>query len=106
MTCRYFAGAIVCGSPVGVVRRKYLDCPVCERRTRFVIRFGGAWYGSTGTCCRCGDSWQDGEQGERPFARGWRKEAIAIAQQEWVEAMTPREYEAAVRRDIEWAMGS
>ena len=66
----------------------------------------GAWYGTDETCCRCGDCWQDGELAMRPFARGWRKAAIAKAQQEWADAVTPREYRAFTRRDIEQAMGS
>jgi hypothetical protein len=66
----------------------------------------GTYYGSDKTCCRCGDKWQDGELAGRPFARGWRKAAIEVAKREWVEAMTPREYNAARRRDIEQAMGS
>jgi hypothetical protein len=39
-------------------------------------------YGTTWTCCGCGDSWQDGERGERPFAPGWRKRSIEHARRE------------------------
>lgn len=37
------------------------------------------WYGWEVTCLGCGDRWQDGERGERPFMRGWRKDSIAKA---------------------------
>jgi hypothetical protein len=45
------------------------------------------WYAPTIYCCRCGDSW-DAEEGrhERPFARGWRRDAVRCARQLWDQA--------------------
>lgn len=54
------------------------DCPTCAKATRFV-EIHVPWYGWTSSCLRCGDSWQDGERLERPFARGWRPRAIEEA---------------------------
>ena len=53
-------------------------CPTCERPRRMLGEFA-EWYGTTWTCAGCGDSWQDGERGERPFAPGWRKRSIERA---------------------------
>lgn len=55
-----------------------IDCPVCERPRRFLSQFQ-EWYGSTITCCGCGDMWTDGEPHERPFAPGWRQQNIRRA---------------------------
>jgi hypothetical protein len=42
------------------------------------------WYGPTWTCLRCGDSWNEDGRAERPFRRGWRKEAIRSAWRAYV----------------------
>lgn len=78
------AVVVVC-SPPAFLHRRILSCPVCKQRRRFAGR-EVAWYGITVSCCGCGDSWTDGERHERPFRRGWRKEAIAAAKRLWTEA--------------------
>lgn len=103
MTCTYFAGATVCTSPQGIVRRRVMECPICTTRKRFVETWGGAWYGSTLTCLGCGDQWQDGELGYRPFQRGWREKSKARAREKWTTALSADDYRTAVRRDIESA---
>lgn len=76
MTCRSLgAGVMVCSPDNRFLRKRYLRCPMCECITEMVRRFDG-WYGTSSMCCRCGDSWSDGELHERPFARGWRARAI------------------------------
>jgi len=55
-----------------------IDCPTCERQRRASAQFQ-EWYGWTTTCAGCGDQWMDGEMGERPFARGWRRQNIERA---------------------------
>lgn len=72
----------VCGPARSGDRRRILHCPVCERRRRHVVNFGGYW-GITVHCCGCGDSWMDGELAPRPFARGWREKAIASAKRRY-----------------------
>ncbi len=47
-------------------------CPTCKRRTYMVWRHT-PWYGHDHTCLRCGESWQDGQMCERPFAPRWRE---------------------------------
>jgi hypothetical protein len=97
--CTTLGGAVICRPP-RLYRRIVRDCPVCKQRRRFVVWWGGMWYGETLTCLGCGDSWQDGERGYRPFQRGWRQKAIAQAKATWAQAVTPREYKAAVRAEI------
>jgi hypothetical protein len=53
-------------------------CPTCERLRRMLCRFE-VWYGWSVTCCGCGEQWEDGEQSERPFMRGWRRKNIEEA---------------------------
>jgi hypothetical protein len=60
-------------------------CPTCATVTRHAVREYG-WYDPTLTCCECGDSWSGGVRHERPFRRGWRKDAIARAEQAWAAA--------------------
>lgn len=77
---------IICdGGPKRYVRTVGF-CPVEKRRRRFT-GFDQTWYGVTWHCCGCGDSWSDGEMHERPFKRGWRKEAIEHAREMWSKAM-------------------
>jgi hypothetical protein len=72
---------IVCRARYFTIRRIW-SCPTCKTRRRMVFH-DEAWYGTTMTCCHCGDSWQDGELYPRPNHRGWRKEAAAKATAEW-----------------------
>ncbi len=55
-------------------------CPVCARPRRMLGHFV-EWYGTTWTCAGCGDSWQDGERLERPFAPGWRQQTVRQARE-------------------------
>jgi hypothetical protein len=75
------SGAICNGGPTFETRRIQV-CPTEGRRRRFYVRFQH-WYGSEWYCLGCGDRWQDGERGARPFARGWRQEAIRRAREGW-----------------------
>jgi hypothetical protein len=82
MTCRSFGGAIVCGPSNDRLRKLYVRCPMCECITEMVWRDSG-WYGDDMMCCRCGDSWCDGELIPRPFARGWRDRAVREHRRLW-----------------------
>lgn len=53
-------------------------CPTCNDIRQFLVE-DFEWYGAKLTCLTCGDAWSDGEREERPFRRGWRKDAIAAA---------------------------
>ena len=77
-------------------------CHTCSSRTRFAVREYG-WYAPTVTCCACGDSWTQGERHQRPFRRGWRKDAIAKAEQTWTEAeqYTEEDREAWIEAELE-----
>lgn len=67
------------------LRKRYIRCPCCQCTTEMVVRYE-AYYGLTTYCCRCGDSWQDGEMFPRPFQRGWRKAAIRRYRKLWDQA--------------------
>lgn len=75
---------IVCRARQYNIRRIF-RCPTCKTRRRMLFQ-DEVWYGTTTTCCHCGDSWQDGELYPRPAKRGWRKEAAAKATAEWLAA--------------------
>lgn len=75
---------IVCWSRYYTIRR-VMRCATCKTRRRMLVQ-DEAWYGSTVTCCHCGDRWQDGERCLRSNKRGWRKEAAAKATAEWLAA--------------------
>lgn len=87
--------------PAEFLLRRRRKCPTCKAVRRFAGR-DAAWYGTTWTCCGCGDSWTDGERHQRPFRRGWRAEAIAAAQRTWDEAAAfdPAEHSAWVRAEV------
>lgn len=89
--------AICFGS--GVYRRRYLHCPVCERRRRFVQHYGGLWYPDTVTCLGCGDAWSGGELLARPFRPRWRPDSIRAARKHWTQAVSPAAFKAI--RDAE-----
>lgn len=79
------AGAI-CDGGERFERRSIQFCPVCKGRRRFYGYFQH-WYGWSWHCLGCGDRWSgDGELGPRPFARGWRAEAIARHKAWWDRA--------------------
>lgn len=99
-------GGAICGGYVFEARRVF-HCPTCDRRRRFYGTFAH-WYGWTWTCLACGDRWQDGERGERPFMRGWRAESMARARKGWAgvqgDARTQRRaFEAGLRAYFEGA---
>lgn len=100
MTCQTLQGAVICSGPRGVNRRRIRCCWNCQTRRRVVEYYGGAYYGSRFTCVHCGDGWGDGERDERPFMRGWRQKAIKEARQDWLAALTPDEFRAAVDADL------
>ena len=58
------------------VRVRY--CPT-EDDDREMYGWFQDWYGWRITCLGCGEQWQDGEMGERPFRPRWRKDNIAKA---------------------------
>lgn len=73
----------ICGGYVEVIRR-IVACPTEGRRRRMVVVVPDSpYYAGTLTCCGCGDSWSEGFRMERPFRRGWRKDAKARARHHW-----------------------
>lgn len=56
-------------------------CPTCGRLRRMLVRYY-EWYGATVVCAGCGETWNDGEMQERPFAPGWRRKSIEHARAE------------------------
>lgn len=81
--------------------RRILPCPTCKTRRRMLAQ-DEVWYGTTLTCCHCGDRWQDGELYPRPQQRGWRKEAAAKATTGWLAAgvYDRAEHEAWYRQQL------
>jgi hypothetical protein len=75
----------ICGPSDEFLRKRYLRCPICQCITEHVTRDGGYW-GYERHCCRCGDSWIDGELCPRPFKRGWRQKSIASVRRMWDRA--------------------
>lgn len=107
MTCtNYGSGLIVCGPPSGVYKRATFPCPECgdgQQDRRAIIRWDGAWYGTT-TYCECGDYWQDGWRAPRPFARYWRRDAQREFERMWEHAAPSDLWEAYTRADVEMAV--
>lgn len=99
MVCRNLGGVIACGPPPGVYRRAIEFCPECDRRHRFVIRWDGAWYGTT-DYGSCGDYWQEDWRGPRPFERGWRAKAQEHFRRLWDGACSREAYDRYVRADV------
>lgn len=96
--------ALVHHSARGIARRMVRKCWTCERNTPFVVKWDGAWYGTTDYCIACLDGWQDGERMERPFRPGWKKERAAYIRQLWDESMSPERYNAWVEWDVHRAL--
>jgi hypothetical protein len=84
-TTETLAGALC--RPAAMEVRLIRHCPTCKQRRRFAGIDTPPWYGVTITCCACGDTWSEGERLERPFKRGWRKEAAANAKATWATAV-------------------
>ena len=96
---RRMSAVVICGGAVAVCRR-VLHCSTCNRRRRFVQSHAGLYYSDILTCLTCGDTWCDGERGERPFRRGWRSEAVTRARRQWAGAMTRDDFRAFVHDEI------
>jgi hypothetical protein len=103
MVCTPLVGTIADGSTVSVgwvcgpgqmYRRFYQHCEGCGRNRRWVARNDGLYYGETEMCCACGATWQDGCQ-LRTYP-----ESVTTARRWWSEAVTPQQYNAAVRGEI------
>lgn len=90
--------------PATVTFRSVRHCPTCDCRRRMVDVWA-VWYGSTTTCCACGDSWADGYRLQRPFARGWRKAASARARQRWADAPARSEAVEQQKRMLDFDFG-
>lgn len=72
----------ICAPSATMVALDVQVCDTCGRRRRFVVaRY--EWYSPEITCLRCGDSWNADGRCERPFRRGWRKESIRSAWQQF-----------------------
>lgn len=86
MSCVQVAPGVIVNMADNRFLRKVIQyCPVDECKTEMVARHE-AWYGTSYYCCKCGDSWCDGEMYPRPFARGWRKSAVRRARELWDQA--------------------
>lgn len=68
--------------PTSWSRRRIVFCPVDGRRTECVVTTY-LWHEPRVQCVRCGEGWAGGVMFERPFARGWRKQAQARARALW-----------------------
>ena len=99
-SCTPMGLAIVCHGPRNIHRRRVFKCWTCERRTPHIIKWDGAWYGTTQYCVVCLDGWQDGYRMERPFRRGWKVERAARIKSLWDSALLPVEYHRWVYLDV------
>ena len=86
----------ICGG-YGVLERRIRFCPT-EQAERRMVGASAAWYGTTWTCLGCGDRWQDGERGSRPFARGWRQRSIEQASRLYALALSGAAARSALDR--------
>jgi hypothetical protein len=103
VSCRLVGTAIVCGSWGNPNRLRYMHCPTCKTRRRMSEHWDGAWYGSTLSCMSCGEMWQDGVRGYRPFQRGWRQERVRALRGR--EHVTASAYRAFVQADVAQYVG-
>lgn len=103
MSCTQAGAVTLCAPPQGIYRRAYLQCPECDRRHGFVIRWAGAWYGEDWNGL-CGDTWNEDGRGYRPFARGWRERAQRRASAMWAVALPRDLYDAYCQADIRQAV--
>lgn len=82
--CIPIQGGYICGTTSRYQRQHGKCYGLCgEENARIVVAEGSPYYAPIVYCVDCGDSWSDGELGERPFARGWRKRAIERNQRMW-----------------------
>jgi hypothetical protein len=88
----------ICGG-FDVLERRIRHCPTENAQRRMVGGFA-PWYGWTVYCLGCGDRWQDGERGERPFARGWRSDAIRHAEELYARALSGAAARSALDRAV------
>lgn len=87
---------------VSWVVRDVSYCQNCEKETTFCkVLFGGYCGGSRATCTNCGDSWNEDGREDRPFARYWRRDAIAEAEEKLKNAVTMEEARAGLRAEVE-----
>jgi len=71
---------IICRPRYAEVRLIRATCECSTRRRRWMVARFSLWYSYYMTCLRCGEQYGDGEQLERPFRRGWRRENIRAAE--------------------------
>lgn len=84
-----FTGGAICnGNPALARRIGY--CWTCERRRRIVVLVA-EWYSNIYYCTGCGDNWSEGIRARRPFARNWKRDAIAKHKEMWTEAVSWKE---------------
>ena len=100
LQCTNYGNVSINHGPTGIHRRRVYKCWTCERRTPHVIKWDGAYYGTTQYCIVCLDGWQDGERMERPFRRGWKKDRAAYIRRLWDTAMLPARYKAWTEYDL------
>lgn len=91
--------AVVICVPDQFPLRRVTRCPTCDRRRRFA-GLDAPWYGTTWTCCGCGDAWCDGERLPRPFRRAWRPAAVAAARDLWDRGRPRAEWRVWLREQI------
>jgi hypothetical protein len=90
------SGGSICGG-FHVLERRIQHCPTEDAPRRMVGGFA-PWYGWTIHCLGCGDRWQDGERGERPFERGWKPKAIKYAETLYTQALSGAAAKSALHR--------
>ena len=100
-------GLSICGmSPrVRIARFQNFECGHCKRNRRHVRVFSGSgWYEDFIHCLTCGE---DRMTGYHPFARGWRKKAIASAKDSVKWVIPAAEYRRitaeAIRSEMGWS---
>lgn len=102
--CEQVGLALIHHSARGIARRFVRTCWTCGKRTPHIMKWDGAWYGSTDYCVVCLDGWQDGERMERPFRPRWKQERAAYIKTLWDEAMLPERFAAWTSWDVHQAI--